>query len=466
MSRSFFTFRRFAVCAVLALGSGVAFTPAALASHHPHRFVRVLVKLRRHEEPRAWQRALAGLGARREHGIGDLRVETLRVPRQHVTAAIRRLRRSPAVAFAERNRVVLRITSTNYVQASPSDPLWGEQWGPAQLQAPTAWAVTKGSSDVVVAVLDTGVDFTQPDLQGAFVPGYDFVNGDADPTDDQGHGTAVSGVIAARADNGIGGSGMCPRCSIMPVKVVGADGTANELNVASGISWAADHGARVINISLGGTYGSTVAAAVRYAAGKGVLVVAAAGNNGTSAPFYPAADDGALSVAATQSDDSLYSWSNYGSWVGVAAPGCDIGTGRGATYFTFCGTSASTPVVSGLAALAMSYAPTASADAVRSAITSTAHHISDVQYGRVDAAATLAALGATFAVAPSSPAPTAPSVAPPPAPPTPASAGLTTAGSTHATIAQKHRLGPRHTALRNGMWILRRFPLERMGRRH
>jgi subtilisin family serine protease len=136
--------------------------------------------------------------------------------------------------------------------------------------------------------------------------------------------------VAARAGNGLGGAGVCPRCSIMPVKVVGADGTATEADVAPGITWAADHGANVINLSFGGTYSSTIADAIAYATRKGVLVVAAAGNNGNASAFYPAADPGVLGVAATQPDDQLYSWSNY-------APGSGRGSGLRPDDYSQCG---------------------------------------------------------------------------------------------------------------------------------
>jgi subtilisin family serine protease len=191
----------------------------------------------------------------------------------------------------------------------------------------------------------------------------------------------------------------------MPVKVVAADGSATESAVAPGITWAADHGANVISMSFGGTYSATIADAVRYATSKGVLVAAAAGNNGSSSAFYPAADDGVLSVAASQPDDTLYSWSNFGAWVSVAAPGCDLTTLRDGGFGDFCGTSASAPVVSGLAALAMSYSQTSTADAVKQAITSSSHAIGGVGFGRVDVAATLAALGAAFQFLPPPPAP-------------------------------------------------------------
>jgi subtilisin family serine protease len=190
----------------------------------------------------------------------------------------------------------------------------------------------------------------------------------------------------------------------MPVKVL-EGGSGSTADIAAGIRWAVDHGANVINMSFGGTYSSTIASAIDYATARGVLVVAAAGNNGNSSSFYPAADAGVLSVAGTQSDDSLYPWSNYGSWVSVAAPGCDLTTIRGGQYGEFCGTSASAPVVSGLAALAMSYSPSSSAEAIKLAITSSGRTVGGVTNGRVDFANTLAALGATFLPAPPAPPP-------------------------------------------------------------
>ena len=257
------------------------------------------------------------------------RLLAVRVPRRDASALTRRLTRIRGVRFVERNHVVMRVAATDFAQAVPTDPLWPDQWGPALIGAPAVWKLTTGSPRVVIAVLDTGVDSSQRDLRQALVPGYDFVNGDPDPNDDNGHGTRTAGIVGARADNGVGISGVCPGCSVMPVKVVGADGTATGLQIASGITWATDHGASIISLSLGGSQSATVAEAVHYAESKGVLVVAAAGNNGNSQPFYPAAYPGVLSVAGTDPDNQLYPWSNRGSWVAVAAPGCDVTTFSG-----------------------------------------------------------------------------------------------------------------------------------------
>jgi subtilisin family serine protease len=454
--------------------------PPAAASRaakrdHGDRFVHVLVKLR---TPAA-SRALAGLDLARAPALHRLGVRVVNVPLRRVPALSSRLSRAKGVEYVERDRVVMRVTAGNLVQATPTDPLWSQQWGAVLTGAPTAWAVTKGSPSVVVAVLDTGVDSTQPDLEGALVPGYDFVNNDADPADDFGHGTGVAGIVAARADNGLGVSGYCPRCSVMPVKVAGADGQATEANVASGITWAADHGARVINLSLGGSYGATVASAVDYATGKGAIVVAAAGNNGNSNLFYPAADAGVLSVAGTQPSDQLYSWSNFGSWVAVAAPGCAVTTVPGGSFGNFCGTSASTPAVSGLAGLAISFAPSASASTIEHAITSSARPVTGTTYGRIEVAGTLAALGATFnSVTPSAPAaPATPAAPAPTAAPGSVADGLKSSGSDGARsqISNRHGkaktsrkrtvIGPR-AARAQRSWTLRLVGLEPFGRRH
>jgi thermitase len=277
----------------------------------------------------------------------------------------------------------------------PNDQYWSQQWGTVKTATNTAWETTTGSSSVVIAELDTGVDFAHPDLQGAFVAGYDFVNRDTNPADDNGHGTNVAGVLAARANNSVGIAGQCWKCSIMPVKVLSSSGSGSYSDVASGLTWAADHGARIVNMSLGGTSSSsTLANAVSYAWGKGVLIVAAAGNAGTSSLNYPAAYEPTIAVAGSDSKDARYSWSSYGSWVEVAGPGCDYATKLGGGYGSVCGTSFSSPMTAGIAGLLASANPGASNATLRSTLLTTADPVGSwVSSGRVNAARAVAAIG-------------------------------------------------------------------------
>jgi subtilisin family serine protease len=267
--------------------------------------------------------------------------------------------------------------------------------------------VVRGSPQVVIAVLDTGAAPDHPDLRGRLVAGFDFVNGDSDPSDDEGHGTASAGVIGANTDNGEGQAGLCWTCSLMPIKVLDAEGGGDSSSLAAGIVWAVDHGARVISMSLGGEGTTqTLADAVRYAARKGVVLVAAAGNEGTSNQMYPAAYPETLSVAGTTQSDALYSWSNFGSWVQLAAPGCNTAPFIDGRYVNFCGTSSATPLVAGLVGLALSARPGATKADVEQALRSTATPLPGaVQYGRVNASAALAALDARPVATPTSVAP-------------------------------------------------------------
>ncbi len=238
----------------------------------------------------------------------------------------------------------------------PTDPAWSQEWGLTQIEAPAAWHVSAGSKPVVIAVVDSGVDPTQPDLQGALVPGADFADGSGDTSDQYGHGTMVAGVIAARPNNGVGGAGVCWTCRVMPIKVLGADGSGTAAAIAAGIDYAVDHGANVISMSfvLSGP-DAGVESALAYARAHGVLLVAAAGNTGNDTPTYPAAYPGVISVAAVDPSGALYPWSARGSWVTVAAPGCAYTTTMGGGFAAnFCGTSAATPLVAGLAGLALS----------------------------------------------------------------------------------------------------------------
>ena len=399
--------RLVAAAAVIALvvpatGAGSPNEPVA-----PRGEVQILVKPRE-RAARDGDEVLAAAGGVTTRRISALAVRVVRVRRAHVSETIAALEASGDVAYAEVDEPLVRVAWNLPSQRerllelfgpTPNDAAWPAQWSLLKANVPAAWAATTGSRKTVVAVLDSGVDASQPDLQGALVPGWDFANGDPDTSDDLGHGTMVAGVIAARANNRVGIAGTCWRCSIMPVKVVGADGLGTHAGVAAGIVWAADRGADVLNLSLGSSLDSvTLADAVRYAQARGAIVVAGAGNSAGAAPFYPAAYPGVLGVAASDRDDRRYDWSSFGSWVSLAAPGCSETTLAGGSFGSFCGTSAAAPVVAGVDAFACSYAPAAPPAEIARVIETTAVRVGDaVRNGRVDAGRTLAELGATRA---------------------------------------------------------------------
>ncbi len=255
----------------------------------------------------------------------------------------------------------------------PNDPKYKYQWHLDQIHMPAAWATAQGDG-VVVAVIDTGVTKVE-DLAGTeIVPGWNFVDNTDDARDDHGHGTHVAGTIAQTTHNGVGVAGVAYKAKIMPIKVLSAQGSGSVAGIADGIRWAADHGAKVINMSLGGRFNSQVLAkAVRYAHDKGVVVVCAAGNDGKGRVSYPAANSGALAVAATQFDEGTTFYSNWGREISVAAPGGNTrldqngdgmpdgvmqntvtpGNIEKQDYLLFMGTSMASPHVAGVAALLM-----------------------------------------------------------------------------------------------------------------
>jgi thermitase len=317
---------------------------------------------------------------------------TVDVPAGEAGAATDALRADPAVRYVELDHVAHAAAAV-----TPDDPSFAAQWGIARAGVARAWATTRGSGTVTVAVVDTGVH-TTADLVGRLLPGHDFVNGDGDADDDNGHGTMAAGVIAAAGDNGVGVAGICWLCRILPVKVLDATGSGSYSAIAEGIRYAADHGADVINLSLGGSADSQLLRdAVAYASGKGSLVVAAAGNEGSATRHFPAAIPAALAVGASTAGDGRYPWSNYGpSWVDIAAPGCNPAQTRTGTVGQFCGTSSATPFVSGVAALLASTNPAPSAATVRAALMGSATPLAGnwvtAASGRVDADAALRAL--------------------------------------------------------------------------
>ena len=277
-----------------------------------------------------------------------------------------------------------------------------EQYGNEIVHADAGRALVQGRlSDVVVAVLDTGVG-PHPELNAALLPGQNFTTspgGSTDTTDRYGHGTHVAGTIGADAGSIV--EGVAAGVRILPVKVLGDGGAGYSSWIAAGIVWAADHGADVINMSLGAHVADDVVpAAIRYARSKGVTVVAAAGNDDTSAPFYPAAYAGVIAVSAVDDQRARAYFSDYGPYVDVAAPGVDIAsTYLGNAYAYMSGTSMAAPHVAGIAALAKAIAPGLTPDQVELAIEGSATDLGapgrDDLYGwgLVDAARTVQLAG-------------------------------------------------------------------------
>lgn len=326
--------------------------PIGPATASPTEPERLLVELRPGAAEAAIRPTLTALRLTTERTIPQLGVVVVRASRLGLGPALSVLRAHPAV-----ERVEPEIT-VSAVDTNPNDDHWPGQWGLRQTGFAKAWDVERGSAATVVAVVDTGVERNHPDLRDAVLDGYDVLDGDASPSDENGHGTAVAGIVAARANNHRGIAGACWACRVLPVRALGRDGTGSSSAIADGIVWAVDHGASVVNLSLGASQPSlAIDAAVKYAARHDVVVVAAAGNGGSTKRFYPAATEGVVAVAATDESDRLYSWSNRGDWVELTAPGCNTAPWRNATYATFCGTSSAAPLVAGLAALVRSAQP-------------------------------------------------------------------------------------------------------------
>ena len=351
---------------------------------------RLVVTFRKGTPKATISAILARAGVKLERTIAKIGAHVVRVSPERLAEALASLNASRQVETAQRDVVVEAFDTI------PNDAHWPAQWGLHATGLAQAWDTTRGLGSVVVAVIDTGVDPNHADLQGALLPGVDFVNADADASDDHGHGTAVAGVVAARTNNLEGQAGVCWKCSVLPLKALDASGRGTTSMIAGAIVRAVDLGARVINLSLGAP--ATTGAledAVSYALRKDVVVVAAAGNSGTDTQFYPAAYAGVVSVAASDAAGSLYAWSNRGEWVGFAAPGCLVAPAAGGGYATFCGTSSATPLVAGLAALAFSARHDATAEAIRGALERAAAPMPGaVRHGRVQAPATVSALGA------------------------------------------------------------------------
>lgn len=271
----------------------------------------------------------------------------LKVPDGEVRTSIDELLGQPGVIYAEPNYFV------EMTDIIPNDPGWGNQYNLTAIRAPAGWELNTGEVWVTIAIIDSGVDISHPDLFVRILPGHDFVNNDSDPQDDNGHGTHVAAIAAASTNNAVGIAGVNWGANILPIKVLNVSGNGTYANVANGIIWATDQGAQVINLSLGGASPSFVLSdAVNYAYNHGVTLVASSGNAGAHAVLYPAAYPAVIAVGATDSSNSWAGFSNYGSEIDVVAPGVNIYSAYpGGGYGYRSGTSMSTPHVSGLAAI-------------------------------------------------------------------------------------------------------------------
>ena len=352
----------------------------------------VLVKFKSDAPPASVQAALSAQDARAVGEVPALGVQRLRVPEGQELATIAALQHHPLAEYAEPNYIIRAV-------GTPNDPEFWRQWGLTKIGAPQAWDVTTGSSDLIIAIVDSGIDLDHPDLSGKIIPGYDYVNGDWVPDDDYGHGTHVAGIAAAWTNNGQGVAGVSWGARLMALKVLNAGGSGSYADVASAVTYAANHGAKIINLSLGGDYDSqTLHDAVVYAHNAGCVLAAATGKDGRSVVPYPAKYAEALAVAATDSNDQRAWFSNYGPEVDVAAPGVRIYSTYLSDGYTYMdGTSMATPHVAGLAALIWSAYPSYTNDQVEGRIEMTALDLGapgwDLYYGhgRIDAHVALCA---------------------------------------------------------------------------
>lgn len=270
---------------------------------------------------------------------------------------------------------------------SSNDPDYSKQWGFPKVRADLAKDLLPEKDYITVAVLDTGLYQAHPDLTGKNVSGYNAISSSDSTNDDNGHGTHVSGIISAAANNGTGIAGVASRSLIMPVKAADSSGIGCTINLSKGIVWAADHGARVINISMAGpNYDRLLQSAVDYAYNKGVTVVAAAGNSNSSKPYYPAALNHVIAVSAIGKSVSKAPFSNYGNYVDLAAPGADVySTTSDGKFGYMSGTSMASAYVAGAAAYLLSAGGMLSPDDVEKSLTGSAYDIGysgkDVYYG-------------------------------------------------------------------------------------
>lgn len=366
------------------------------------------------EAAQAAQTLQASGGSLLRTSMNDPRLQLWSVPQGNEDDLAAMMKTQPGVVSADFNSVYR-------AGLVPNDPSYSKQWAHTKINSPAAWDVSTGSNTIVIAVIDTGIDLAHPDLVGKLVQGHDYYWYDTVPDDENGHGTHVSGIAAATSNNATGVAGMSWGAKIMPIKVLGPDGSGYNFDITDGILHAKNNGADIINLSLGGpTYDSNMQDAINQAHTAGLLVVAAMGNSATSTPAYPAAYSNVMAVSATDPGDALAYYSNYGSHVDIAAPGGELFVsyeldgiystmptydvylytqyGYSKNYDYLQGTSQATPYVAGLAALVWSISPGLTNDQVQGVIQTTAVDLGSAGWdnifgwGRINAGAALASL--------------------------------------------------------------------------
>lgn len=374
--------------------------PASLHAQSPQKFVsgQILIKFKPNIAPSDSNSILNQVRGEVKEKITNLDIQVVKVPSGLEEKIASALSRNPFVEFAEPDFIAEALFT-------PNDTFFAvNQWGlentgqnisgtvgtvDADIDASTAWDATQGG--VLVAVLDTGIDNDHEDLSSKIILSKDFTNSPSGPNDFYGHGTHVAGIIGAVTNNGTGVAGSCPNCTLLNGKVLDDNGYGSYSGIANGMTWAANSGAKVINLSLGGPFrSSTLESAVNYAWNKGVVIVAAAGNSGNKSKTFPAAYTKAIAVAATNNQDQKASFSSYGSqWVDVAAPGENIFStfpnhtfviqtkyGRSQNYDFASGTSMAAPHAAGVSALIWSSSYGTSNSSVRNRLEATTDKIS------------------------------------------------------------------------------------------
>lgn len=366
---------------------------------------RLLVKFKDSTPAAEQSNALAALGAKEIGVVHDLGVKIVSVPAAAASAALSRLSANTGVAYAEVDQVLEpqeQLPNDPYFLNSGAWNLGGGAWGWYATHTTQAWDITEGDPSVVIAVLDTGIKPSGlADFSGQISSTWNVLNNSTDASSNAGnHGTYVAGVAALSVGNGIGNAGYCPRCRLMVVQV-GTDSGANLSNLANGLTYAADHGARVANMSWAGSSDSaTLQSAINYAHNKGLVITAAAGNSNCNCVNYPAADNNVLGVGGvSDAAGDKQGDSNFGSWVKIAAPEGNLTAWpslNGAPgYAAVGGTSVAAPAAAGIAGLLFSYNPSLTNTQVEQALELSAAPVKfTVAFGRVDALAALQYLGA------------------------------------------------------------------------